>query len=118
MTTIRDVRDQADETSGGDLISSEGLDRIMAKAIRILLQDQGELIHRPDLGAGLRNLANKPPSRFELDRAYNAAARTLGAMEEIQAHEISLTLSGSTLTFDLSIEVNGATLTRRNIKVI
>jgi phage baseplate assembly protein W len=116
MTFIRDVKTPA-TTESGDLVSMTGIERVMIQTIRLLMQERGGILHRPDIGAGLSRYAGKPASPGILQQAYRDSVITLDALESIDRYKIAFYAENNAVFFDLTISANGETLTRRNLKV-
>jgi phage baseplate assembly protein W len=59
-TDLRHEQDFVKTESGGDLQTISGLDNLKAAVIRRIMTLPGEVIHRPNYGAGLTSFQNAP----------------------------------------------------------
>lgn len=113
--TIEDLREPL-ELAAGDLVGAGGLDRVMARALRLLFMRPGELLHRPDYGADLSSFRGKPATPGVIDQIRNAIARGLALLPEIESWEAEIN-AGETLMFTLSILANGERFTVRDVRI-
>lgn len=105
------------ELRAGDLRAADGLTRAMQRVLRLLFMRAGELLHRPTLGADLASYGNRPATPQNLQDCYNAAVRCLDAVEELDSYTVEIVVSGGAMFLNLTINVNGASLTRRDVKI-
>ena len=105
------------EIVAGDLREVDGLARALQRVLRLLFMRRGELLHRPTLGADLSVYGNRPATPQNLQECLNAATRCLEAVEDLDDFKVEVVVSGGALYLNLTISVDGASLTRRDIKI-
>lgn len=105
------------ELRAGDLREADGLTRAMQRVMRLLFMRSGELLHRPTLGADLASYGNRPATPQNLQDCYNAAVRCLDALDDLDSYKVEIVVVAGAMYLNLTIVVNGASLTRRDVKI-
>lgn len=105
------------DLDAGDLREVDGLTRAMQRVIRLLFMRRGELLHRPTLGADLSVYGNRPATPQNLQECLNAATRCLEAVEGLDDFKVEVVVASGALYLNLTISVDGATASRRDIKI-
>lgn len=113
--SLRDVSSPADvalNASARGLKSATGVELISQRILRLLFLRPGELLHRPQLGAGLEDFQNKPPNG-ELLRQLNLRVRALlDSLPEVEGYNLDVTRgAGAQIFIDITVKVDGASVT-------
>ena len=75
---------------GGDLVSVSGDDLVMQRIIRLLFMRPGELLHRPDLGAGLREYQGRPVLPQDEREMAGRVRALLDSLEYVEAFSFQI----------------------------
>lgn len=89
MINLRDINEPA-RAEGGDLVSASGADLAMQQVIRLLFMRPGELLHRPDLGAGLSEYQNRPMLPQDEQEMANAIRRLMDGLQNIAEYSFEI----------------------------
>lgn len=110
-TDLRHEKDFKKTTSGGDLQTISGLDNMKAAILRRIMTLPGEVIHRPEYGAGLpiyRNAPNTPDTRRQVAAAIEEQLRRDSRIEDVSAVSFSNTDTDPELvTLAVQVRVRG-----------
>lgn len=85
---ILDDADPWETTDSGDILAVSGEKLAQERIHRLLLTEPGDVVHRPDLGAGLQSYRAKPPTPYYLRRLRNDTERLLDALDFVEDYDV------------------------------
>lgn len=95
-------------TSGGwDLAEATGNDLVAQRIVRGLLTEPGELVHRPEWGAGLRSYQNEPTTATTRQQLVHDADRFIGGLSFVEDHRVEVSVDGDAFEIDVLARVDG-----------
>lgn len=89
------VVESGDDSNGNtlyDLEGATGQELVAQRIVRGLLTEPGELVHRPEWGAGLRSYQNEPTTTTRRQQLTHDADRFLGALSFIEDHRVEVSI--------------------------
>ena len=89
-------------------VSGEALAR--QRILRLLFTDPGDIVHRPELGGGLKSFRNKPPTPSNTRRLRNQATRILDSLDFVESHAVEVVGSGGAYRLTIRAIIDGAEL--------
>lgn len=87
-----------------------GDELVAQRVVRGLLCEPGDIVHRPDWGAGLQAYANEPPTLSTQQRLLKQASRFLDGLAFVEDYSLTVQKDGDALLLNLAVQVDGEQL--------
>jgi len=109
---VQTVRSGTDDngTALYDLQAVTGDELVAQRVVRGLLTAPGDIVHRPDWGAGLLAYQNDTPTPGTQQRLLRDASRFLDGLAFVDDYSVTVQRDGDSLLLNLALQVDGEQL--------